>query len=69
MLALAAAVTMVTGIRLRTGEYGGIFACIRTLLLIVVLMITLPAIAYSLCYYSESIPYCSISFLKIGGHG
>ncbi|KHN80396.1 hypothetical protein Tcan_09754 [Toxocara canis] len=58
ILATATAVVMVTNVRLYTAQYNSVLAYLRTLILIVVLLSTIPSIAFSLCFYSTTLPYC-----------
>uniref|UniRef100_A0A915B778 Uncharacterized protein n=1 Tax=Parascaris univalens TaxID=6257 RepID=A0A915B778_PARUN len=58
----ATSVAMVTSARLRTGEYKNIFAYLRTMILLVVLLSTIPALMFSTCFYVGKLPYCSYMY-------
>lgn len=55
----ATSVAMVASVRLRTSEYNNIFAYLRTTILLVVLLSTIPALMFSMCFYLGKLPYCS----------
>ncbi|VDN23629.1 unnamed protein product [Gongylonema pulchrum] len=62
VLLLACAVAMTSGVRLRTAHYQRSVAYVRTALLLLAMVVAVAGIAYSLCFYTNALPYCSIRF-------